>query len=202
MFKKSIPFLTLLFLVFSFNICSADPAPDSASVKALDSYLNPLQDNPEYYGDRKCKVPLNPAEVNKLIRYNPNFGKKIWMKSHTLNDLKKLKKYLGKLLTRKNYRMSALEISDNVAPHLKASLEGTGIDYNKWADTFEKWGRTYVDPAQGGSKLSDFSLLDCQNGNFLILTPKNSSTKVVYYIAEKYDPIVKAMLTYTPKNEK
>lgn len=201
MFKKSIIFVASLFLFFSFNTCSADPAPEPSSVKALDNYLNPLQDTPEYYGDRKCKNPLNPSEVNKLIRYNPNFGKKIWMKSHTLNDLKNLKKYLGTLISRKNYRMSALEISDHVAPHLKKSLEGTNIDYSSWADTFEKWGRTYVDPAQGGSKLSDFTILDCQNGNFLILNPKNSSNKVIYYIAEKFDPIVKAMLTYTPQNE-
>jgi hypothetical protein len=105
-------------------------------------------------------------------------------------------------MNRRDYQMSALEISDHVAPHLKSKLAGTDIDYNKWADTFEKWGRTYIDPANGGSKLSSFSLLDCQNGNFLILDPKNSNTKVVYYIAEKYDAIVKAMLTYKPMNER
>lgn len=179
----------------------ATPGSDTASVATLDAYFNPIQDNPEYFSDRKCKKPLPLDKARTLTKYKPNFGKKIWVKSHLADDIKAKANLLGALQAEKTYTMTALEIADHVAPHLQRQLTGTGIDYQEWADTFEKWGRTYVDPSQGGNKLSTFVVQNYQNGNFLILQPKTGPA-VCYYIAEKYDAIIKGMLSYVPQSAK
>lgn len=183
-------------------VCSAPSmaqGSDPSAVSALDAYFNPLQDNPEYFSDRKCKRALPLDKARTLLKYKPNFGKKIWMKSHLADTVKAKADLLGPMVSEKTYTMTALEIADKVAPHLETQLKGTGIDYQEWADTFEKWGRTYVDPSQGGNKLSTFVVQDYQNGNFLILQPKTGAA-VCYYIAEKFDPIVKGMLSYVPQS--
>lgn len=177
----------------------AAPASDPSAEAALDSHFNPLQDNPQYFGDRKCKKPLPIDKARTLIKYKPNFGEKIWVKSHLAKDIEDKASLLGALVAERTYTMTALEIADHVAPHLQKHLEGTGINYQEWADTFEKWGRTYVDDSQGGSKPSTFIVKDFQNGNFLVLKPK-SGKSVCYYIAERYDAIIKGMLSYAPQN--
>ncbi|PKK90787.1 MAG: hypothetical protein CVV64_07875 [Candidatus Wallbacteria bacterium HGW-Wallbacteria-1] len=174
---------------------------DQAMVAKVDAFFSPLQDNPEYYGDRKCRKRLNVSQVDSLIRYKPNFGKKIWIASHDVKDISSMENYLGKMAQEKIYKISALEIADHVAPHIKEKLKNTDIDYETWADTFEKWGRTYVDDSKGGKKRSTFVIQDYQNANFLIIRPRRGK-KVCYYVAEKYQPIVDAILSYIPLVER
>jgi hypothetical protein len=175
------------------------PEPDK--VKYLDNYYLPLQENPQYYSDRKCKNLVINAYAVDLIKYKPNFGKKIWMKSHDADSLREVRKYLGQKLAQKNFQLSAIEIADHVYPHVKDYLKDTNIDIDSWSDKFEIWGRTYVDPADGGKRRSHFIALDFQNGNFLVVSPRRGQKKC-YYISEKFDSIIKAIISYTPLNEK
>lgn len=175
------------------------PEPDN--MKKVDDYYSPLQDNPEYYSDRKCKNKINMARSVDLIKYKPNFGKKVWMKSHDAESLKKMRKYLGKIISKKKFMLTALEIGEKVYPHVKEYLKDSNIDIDSWTDKFEIWGRTYVDPSRGGKKRSKFIAIDFQNGNFLIVSPRRGNKKC-YFISEKYDSIIKSILSYTPSNEK
>lgn len=174
---------------------------EPASVARLDNFFNSIQDIPEYYSDRKCRKKTDSQTAQDLIRYKPNFGKKIWIMSHFADSIEQYAVDLGDLYASRTYKMSALEIEENVAPHLEEYLKDKDIDFQKWADTFEKWGRTYVDPSSGGKKRSTFIVKDYRNGNFLILKPRRGK-QVCYYIAEKFQEIVNGMLTYSPLAEK
>jgi len=174
-----------------------EPEPEAAKVKELKDYFEKLQNNPEYYGDPKFRKKLKRHEYMRLIEYKPNFGKKVWVKGWKLSDIKKKLKVFGKKVKSRKYLLSALEIADEVAPYVDEQLKDTDIDYEVWAERFEEFGRTYVNPSKAGKEKTRFEIVDFQNGNFIVVQAKKPfKRKMAYFIAEDYDSIIKVLLDY------
>lgn len=175
----------------------AVPAPDPELVKQLKDYFYPLQNDPQYYADPKFRKKLKRHQFMPLIKYKPNFGKKVWVKGWTLKNLNKKIEWFGREIRAEEYKLSALEVADEMAPFVRKSLEGSDIDYEYWAERFEEFGRTYVNPSKAGKKETYFKVVDCQNGNYIVVqATKPFKRKMAYFIAEDYDLIIKVLLDY------
>lgn len=183
---------------------SAPPPPDQEKVQELKEYFEPLQNNPQYFVDRKMRKPANPQDIKKLKDYKPNFGKKIWVKSWELDDIKQKKDLFGQLIEKKNYKISAIEVAEDVSKYLNKELANTNIDIDTWAKRIEEFGRTYVNPDNAGKKLCNIVVADFQNGNYLQIeaTKSFNDSKMCYFIGEEYDVIIKSLLKYKTRKQR
>jgi hypothetical protein len=173
------------------------PAPDPGKVKQLMEHFDSLQDKPQYYGDPKFRKKMKRHEYTPLIKYKPNFGKKVWVKGWKLKDIEKKMELFGEKNRIREFRLSALEVAEEVAPFIKDRLKDSEIDFEYWAERFEEFGRTYVNPSKAGKKKTYFQVADYQNGNFLVVqATKPFKRKMAYFISEDHDLIIKALLDF------
>ncbi|MCK5687012.1 hypothetical protein KAJ27_22935 [bacterium] len=178
--------------------------PDTEKVQELKEYFEPLQDNPQYFVDRKMRKKANFQDVKKLKSYKPNFGKKIWVKSWEYKDIKKRMKLFGEKNRKRKFRVTAIEVAEDVAKYLTRELENTNVDVELWAKRIEEFGRTYVNPDNAGKKKCRIVVADYQNGNYLQIEATKSfkNKKMCYFIGEEYDVIIKTLLKYRTRRQK
>lgn len=173
----------------------------SDETRVRDRFL-PLQENQQLYYDWKYRFPVPPYRASTLSRYKPNFGKVVWVKSHFEKDLIDWFERLGPLEGEKNMRLTPIEIGKEVGPYLDTYLKKLENRNKTWADNFEKWGRSYIDLRGGGKEPINLELRDYRNGNFLLLDPRKGKGRVCYFIPEKFDSLVKALLNYRTREER
>ena len=179
------------------GIATASVAPDQNSVSSLNKCFEPLQENPQYYGDRRFRKLLPPHKVNKLKSYNANFGKKIWVKAWTIKDFKSKKKLFGKLLSTRKLKITAVEASDELTPYMRNALKNSNIDFEKWTERIEEFARSYVNPGNAGKIPCDIKVYDYQNGNIVVIKATLlHNKKMVYFVGEGKDDVIKALLKY------
>ncbi len=177
--------------------------PDSDMVSKLKAYFEPLQENSQYYGDRRFRKKLRAFEVNKIKSYKANFGKKIWVKSWTLKELKKKMPMFGRKIIKKKFYLTAIEVAEDVAPYLKKELANTDVDFDTWSNKIEEFGRTYVNPEKAGKKKCRIEVADYQNGNYLMIqATKPFTKKMIYFIGEDNNVIVEKLLAYKTREER
>lgn len=162
----------------------------------------PLQERQELYYDWKYRFPVPPYRASTLSRYKPNFGKAVWVKSHFEKDIPAWLETLGPLEGGKTLRLTPLEIGKEVGPYLDRHLKALEETDKVWADSFERWGRSYIDLRGGGKQPFDLELRDYRNGNFILLEPSKGKGRVCYFIPEKFDALVKALLEYRTRDER
>lgn len=178
-------------------------SPDAAKVSQLNEYFEPLQDNPEYYGDRKFKTRLRDFEVNKIKSYKANFGKKIWVKSWTMDDVSEKLPLFGKKISVRKFYLTALEVAEDVAPYLRKELINSNVDFDAWAQKIEEFGRTYVNPEKAGKQKCHIEVADYQNGNYLMIqATKPFTKKMIYFIGENQNIIVEKLLEYKTREDR
>ncbi len=179
-------------------------APDEEKAQELKEYFEPLQDNPQYYVDRKMRKKAKPQDIKKLKDYKPNFGKKIWVKSWKSTDIKKKIALFGEKIRKRKFRVTAIEVAEDVAKYLTKELQGTNVDVELWARRIEEFGRTYVNPDNAGKKKCKIVVADYQNGNYLQIEATKSfkSKKMCYFIGEEYDVIIKTLLKYKTRKQR
>jgi hypothetical protein len=203
----SLVFMFLSMFIFSFSHALDFQASDSQDI---DKIFLPAQENQVFYKDWKLKEKLTFIEAKDIISFKANFGKKVWVGSHSEEDIKAAEHFLGRLENKKNYSMSAVEIGKEVGPFLedywkKVDFQGKAQmkeEKKEWAQRFELWGRSFVNLNRMGKQRSFFTLLDYERGNFLLVKPKKGSTMMAWYFPEKYDALIKGLLKYETQIER
>lgn len=185
------------------DVVATAPVPDPAAVEELKQYFELLQKNSEYYADPKFRKKMTRHEYIDLIAYKPNFGKKIWLKGWTVEDIEKMIGLFGLKIGSKEYQLTALELTERVAPFVKKHLANSDINYDYWAERFEEFGRTYVNPSKAGKEKNYFQVADYQNGNYVVVhATKPFKRKMAYFISEDHDLIIKVLLRYQVEDER
>ncbi len=180
---------------------SFDVTPNKEKAESLKKYFEPIQLFPEYYSDRKLRLKIPDHKVNEYSSYKANFGKKIWIKAWEYADVLGKISDFGTEIQRKKYRLSAIEVAEDVAPFVKKTLKGSRIDIVSWAERLEEFGRTYVNPDNAGKIKCDIEIVDYQNGNWIMIkATKPFKKEMIWFVSEDNDDIIKAALKYVPRD--
>ena len=192
---KAVLIIFICFLCSSF--CLANPVlqPDTVKQKKLEKKFLSLQDNPQYFRDSKCRKKVNSWEVKRLVKKVENFGKKIFMKSWTIQDMEKNLPLFGKIAHKRKFNYFPEEIADGIAPYIDREVKKLEIsekektEFDDWFEVYKRWGLSYF-------CFSDRNLMvivDGQNGNYFQLGKK------AYFIKEKYQKLIDMIMRYKEK---
>jgi len=183
-------------LLYELNKCQARSSfRRYIPIQLLEKKFGKLQEKPEYYYDKWYRKRVVRYRLRELLKYKPNLGKKIFMKSYSEREFRRNIKLFGKVKERV-FIVSAIDIKDDLAPYINHEMKKLSYgkvskyEFEDFKDKFQNWGYSYFDLRHRGKIKNKLVVGDGEYGNFIFLNKK------AFFIKERYQDIIDILMKF------